>query len=180
MTIWSAEIKELEKLYESFKGHFPALEKELEQLIRTDDQNVIMLYSRRCLEAITADLCECELKRPRQTEPLKGIIDKLHKGGKVPSHIITSMHGLNHLSIYDTHPKDFDPEQIKPVLINLDIINKWYLKYKGFQIAGRQKLDVQANNIKLGKGRKFSLSIKSGILIPSILVTIVILGTLIF
>jgi hypothetical protein len=48
MSIWSAEIKELEKLHESLKGQFPDLEKELEQLIRTEDANVIMLYSRRC------------------------------------------------------------------------------------------------------------------------------------
>jgi TolB-like protein len=40
------------------------------------------------------------------------------------------MHGLNDLSTYGTHPKDFDPEQVKPVLNNLDIIVKWYLKYK--------------------------------------------------
>jgi hypothetical protein len=100
MTIWSAEIKELEKLYESLKGQFPVLEKELEQLIQTADANVVMLYSRRCLEVIITDLCECELKRPRKTEPLKGIIDKLHKEEKVPSHIITSMYGLNELSTY--------------------------------------------------------------------------------
>src|SRR5512136_443263 len=130
MPIWSAEIKELEKLYESLKGQLPDLEKELEQLIKFDDPNVILLYSRRCLEVIITDLCKCELKRPRSTEPLKGIIDKLNKEGKVPSHIITSMHGLNDLSTYGTHPKDFDPEQVKPVLVNLDIIIKWYLKYK--------------------------------------------------
>jgi TolB-like protein len=130
MTIWSAEIKELERLYKSLKGHFPDLAKELEQLIRTEDANVIMLYSRRCLEVIITDLCECELKRPRKTEPLKGIIDKLHKEDKVPAHIITSMHGLNELSTFGTHPKDFDPEQVKPVLNNLTIIIKWYLKYK--------------------------------------------------
>ena len=130
MPIWSAEIKELEKLYESLKGQYPELEKELEQLIQTIDANVIMLYSRRCLEVIITDLCECELKRPRKTEPLKGIIDKLHKEDKVPSHIISSMHGLNELSTYGAHPKDFDPEQVKPVLVNLDIIIKWYLKYK--------------------------------------------------
>ena len=124
MAIWTAEIKEIEKLYESFKGLFPELEKELEQLIRTEDANVIMLYSRRCLEVIITDLCECELKRPRKTEPLKGIIDKLHKEEKVPSHIITSMHGLNDLSTYGTHPKDFDPQQVKPVLNNLYIIIK--------------------------------------------------------
>ena len=130
MAIWSAEIKELEKLYVSIKGQLPDLEKELEQLIRTEDANVIMLYSRRCLEVIITDLCECELNRPRKTEPLKGIIDKLHKEGKVPPHIITSMHGLNELSTYGTHPKDFDPEQVKPVLNNLVIIIKWYLKHK--------------------------------------------------
>jgi TolB-like protein len=139
MSIWSAEIKELEKLYESFKGQLPDLEKELEQLIRTEDANVIMLYSRRCLEVIITDLCECQLKRERGTEPLKGIIDKLNKEKKVPSYIITSMHGLNDLSTYGTHPKDFDPEQVKPVLSNLDIIIKWDLKYKGIGTDIRTK-----------------------------------------
>lgn len=139
-----------------------------------------MLYSRRCLEVIITDLCECELKRPRKTEPLKGIIDKLNKEEKVPSHIITSMHGLNDLSTYGTHPKDFDPEQVKPVLNNLDIIIKWYLKYKDFKIPVKQKQEVQADNIKLGKGRKLSLSVKPRILIPSIMVIIVILGALVF
>jgi adenylate cyclase len=135
MAIWSPEIKELEKLFESFKGQFPDLEKELGRLIKADDENMILLYSRRCLEVIITDLCECELKRPRKTEPLKGIIDKLHKEEKIPSHIISSMHGLNELSTYGAHPKDFDPEQVKPVLNNLNIIIKWHLKYKGFQIV---------------------------------------------
>ena len=137
MAIWSAEIKDLEKLYESFKGQFPNLDRELEQLIKFDDPNVILLYSRRCLEVIITDLCECELKRPRKTEPLKGIIDKLHKEEKVPSHIITSMDHLNGLSTYGAHPKDFDPQQVKPVLNNLDIIIKWYLKYKNNVTNGK-------------------------------------------
>jgi hypothetical protein len=139
MAIWSSEINELEKLYESLKGQLPDLEKELERLIKADDENMILLYSRRCLEVIVTDLCECELKRPRKTEPLQGIIDKTHKEEKVPSHIIASMHGLNELSTYGTHPKDFDPEQVKPVLVNLDIIIKWYLRYKDFQIIGKPK-----------------------------------------
>jgi len=143
MAIWSAEIKELENLYESFKGHFPELEKELEHVIKSEDENVIMLYSRRCLEVMITDLCECELKRPRKTEPLKGIIDKLHKDEKVPSHIIGSMHGLNELSTYGAHPKDFDPEQVKPVLINLGIIIKWYLKYKHFETVGKSKSEEE-------------------------------------
>jgi len=145
MAIWSAEIKELEKLYESIKGQLLDLEKELEQLIQTTDANVIMLYSRRCLEVIISDLCECELKRDRGTEPLKGVIDKLNKEKKVPSHIITSMHGLNDLSTYGTHPKDFDPEQVKPVLNNLDVIIKWYLKYKdnGIDIKAKPAEDIR-------------------------------------
>ena len=130
MQIWSAEIKELETLYTSLKGRFPELEKELEQLIETKDANVVMLYSRRCLEVIITDLCECELKRPRKTEPLKGIIDKLKHEEKVPSHIIASMLNLNSLSTFGAHPKEFDPEQVKPVLNNLTTIIKWYLKYK--------------------------------------------------
>ena len=134
MQIWSSEIKEIEKLLESFKGQIPELGKELDQLIKSDDPNVLMLYSRRCLEVIITDLCEHELKRPRKTDPLKGIIDKLNKEEKVPSHIITSMHGLNDLSTYGAHPKDFDPEQVKPALNNLAITIKWYLRYKGLQI----------------------------------------------
>ena len=130
MQIWSAEIKELESLLTSIKGLFPELEKDLKHLIKTDDENVALLYSRRCLEIIITDLCECELKRPRKTEPLKGIIDKLHREEKVPAHIITSMDHLNSLSTYGTHPKEFDPEQVKPVLFNLTTIIKWYLKYK--------------------------------------------------
>jgi len=46
MAIWSAERKELERFYESFKGQLPDLEKELGQLIHFDDPNVILLYSR--------------------------------------------------------------------------------------------------------------------------------------
>ncbi len=134
MAIWSAEIKELERLNASFTGHFTELEKELSHLVSSDDPNVLMLYSRRCLEVIVTDLCEKELNRPRKTDPLKGIIDKLNKEEKVPSHIITSMHGLNDLSTYGAHPKDFDTEQVKPALSNLAIIIKWFVKYSGLQI----------------------------------------------
>ena len=125
MQIWSAEIKELETLYTSIKGRFHDLEKELEQLIKTEDANVVMLYSRRCLEVIITDLCESELKRPRKTEPLKGIIDKLNREEKVTSNIIASMQSLNSLSTFGVHPKDFDPRQVKPVLNNLTTIIDW-------------------------------------------------------
>jgi len=123
------------------RGQLPVVEKELRQLVKTEDANVIMLYSRRCLEVIITDLCECELKRPRKTEPLKGIIDKLYHDEKVPAHIITSMHGLNDLSTFGAHPKDFDPEQVKPVLNNLTTIVKWYLKYKDTHAISKAKAE---------------------------------------
>jgi TolB-like protein/Tfp pilus assembly protein PilF len=139
MQIWAAEIKELEKLFESIKGQFPDLDKELVQLIRTEDANVVLLYSRRCLEVIISDLCECELKRSRKTEPLQGIIDKLNKEEKAPSYILTSMSGLNSLSNYGAHPKEFDTEQVKPVLNNLTTIIKWYKKHKESHASVKEK-----------------------------------------
>jgi tetratricopeptide (TPR) repeat protein len=188
MPIWSSEIKELERLYESLKGQLPDLEKELERLIKADDENMILLYSRRCLEVIITDLCECELKRPRKTEPLQGIIDKLNKEEKVPSHIIASMHGLNELSTFGAHPKDFDQEQVKPVLNNLDVIIKWYLKYKKIEIKlketekqhfgdespaeviGTESIRKNNKPIRLSKQK-----LLSGLLITAILIIAVVL-----
>jgi TolB-like protein len=146
MTIWSAEIKELEKLHESFKDQLPDLEKELDQLLITEDANVALLYSRRCLEVIITDLCEYELQRPRKTEPLKGIIDKLRHEDKVPSHIIVSMLNLNSLSTFGTHPKEFDHRQVKPVLIDLTTIIEWYLNYKkiDFIVTAEEKVKQES------------------------------------
>ncbi len=56
------------------------------------------------------------------------------------------MHGLNELSAYGAHPKDFDPEQVKPVLVNLDIIIKWYLKNKDSNITSRSKTEKEKHN----------------------------------
>jgi TolB-like protein len=154
MLIWSAEIKELESLLSSIKGHFPYLEKELEQLIETKDANVILIYSRRCLEVIITDLCENELKRPRKTEPLKGIIDKLSHEEIVPSDIIASMQYLNSLSTFGAHPKDFNPEQVKPVLNNLSIILKWYIKYKSEKTETEEEEGCNDSRIQGFKGSR--------------------------
>src|SRR4030043_1750241 len=148
MTLWSAEIKEIERLYDSIKGKSPELEKELERLINASDENMLLVYARRCLEVIITDLCESELKRPRKTEPLKGIIDKLQREEKVPSHIIVSMQYLNSISSFGAHPKEFDPEQVRPVLINLITIIKWYVKYKDTQTIGKAKVEEEKNGIK--------------------------------
>jgi len=126
MAIRSGEIKELEALYISLEGQFPDLEKELDQLVKAADKNMVMVYSRRALEVMIIDLCERELNMPRGTQPLAGIIDKLKKEKKVPDHIIVSMRNLNSLSVFGAHPKDFNPRQVKTVLLDLTTILEWY------------------------------------------------------
>lgn len=170
MIIWSAEIKELEKLHDSLKDQFPDLGKELERLVKAEDENMVLVYSRRCLEVIVTDLCETELKRPRKTEPLKGIIDKLNHEEKVPSYIIASMLNLNNLSTFGAHPKDFDLQQVKLVLINLNTVISWYLKYKktgdeiNMEITESPKQDKIREFIPAGKQRN-----KSIIIVPAII-----------
>jgi TolB-like protein len=182
MTIWSTEIKDLEKLFDSFKGRHPKLDRELEKLIKTDDENMVLIYARRCLEVIITDLCELELKRPRGTEPLKGIIDKLNREEKVPENIITSMQSLNSMSTFGAHPKDFEPEQVKPVLNNLDIIIKWYLNYKGFRFPFKEKQEVQADVFDLSKRKEspFQKQSPRRILIPAFMGIILILALIYF
>ena len=181
MAIWSAETKAIERLLESMGGKFPELEKELQYLVKTGDENVALLYSRRCLEVIITDLCEYELNKSRGTEPLKGIIDKLQREEKVPSHIIASMHGLNTLSTFGTHPKDFDPEQVKPVLNNLAIIVRWYLKYKDPAAYGNIKAEEEKTeaapdkipaSIILRKNKKLLILISGLLAVAVIIMTI--------
>ena len=99
MNIWSSEIKDLEQIYKLLKGTQPELEKELERLIVSNDENMLLVYSRRCLEVIVTWLCEHELKRKRGTEPLQRIIDKLNKEEIVPHNIIVAMHNVNSMYI---------------------------------------------------------------------------------
>ncbi len=134
MQIWSSEIKELNQVYQSVKGKLPQLEKELGKLVTTDDENMLLVYSRRCLEVIITELCEQELKRHRGTEPLQRIIDKLNKEEIVPHNIVVSMQSVNSMSTFGAHPKEFEMEQVKPVLGNLKTILKWHLKLKGIEI----------------------------------------------
>jgi len=154
MNIWSAEIKDLEKLHDSFKGQHSRLDKELEKLVKTDDENMVLVYARRCLEVIITDLCERELKRDRGTEPLKGIIDKLNKEQKVPHNIIVSMQNLNSLSSFGAHPKDFDPRQVKPVLLDLTTVLEWYLDYMETQPTDEAEPDAPGQKRKEPTGVK--------------------------
>ncbi len=129
MTIWTAEIKDLEKLSRAIREKHPKLEKELSKLVKTDDENMALVYARRCLEVIIAELCERELKRKRGSDPMQGIIDRLNREEKVPHHIIVSMRNLNSVSNFGAHPKEFDPQQVKPALLDLNTILRWYSAY---------------------------------------------------
>jgi len=137
MNIWSSEIKELNQIYQTVKGTIPQLEKELGKLVATDDENMLLVYARRCLEVIITELCENELKRHRGSEPLQRIIDKLNKEEIVPHNIIVSMQGVNSMSTFGAHPKEFELKQVKPVLSNLETILNWYLKYKEILTPGK-------------------------------------------
>lgn len=173
MTIWSAEIKEVEKLHQFFKGKHPRLDNELDKLVKTDDENILLVYSRRCLEVMVTDLCERELKRPRGTEPLKGIIDKLNKEEKVPHNIIVSMQNLNSLSSFGAHPKDFDPMQVKPVLLDLTTILNWYLKYMEAQPTAEKKpAGPEATGKEPVGVKKGSATHKKQILLASVIVLV--------
>lgn len=117
-----------------------------------------------------ADLCETELNRPRGTEPLKGIIDKLNKEEKVPHNIIVSMLNLNSLSAFGAHPKDFDLRQVKPVISDLTTIIDWYLKHTGTETKAAQVSAKATTTVKGQEHPARGKSRKKPILIGSILV----------
>jgi hypothetical protein len=95
------------------------------------------------------------------------------------------MYSLNDLSTYGAHPKDFDPEQVKPVLNNLDIIIKWYLKYKesGKGIKVKPAEEIAQDNMSRPDAKK-SIIIRgkrmSGLLSGSIAIILVVFAVLFF
>jgi TolB-like protein len=174
MSIWTSEIKELNQIYLSIKGTSPKLEKELGKLVTTDDENMLLVYSRRCLEVIITELCEHELSRDRGTEPLQGIIDKLNKEKIVPHNIIVAMQGVNSMSTFGAHPKDFESEQVKPVLNNLKVVIKWYIKNREHQLKGIDKLSAQQEDLKTIPSENKIPKRKKRVLIYSILLLLIV------
>ena len=178
MNIWSAEIKEINQIYQSVKGRLPQLEKELSKLVTTDDENMLLVYSRRCLEVIITDLCELELKRHRGTEPLQRIIDKLNKEEIVPHNIIVSMQNVNSMSTFGAHPKEFETEQVKPVLHNLKTILKWYLDFRqnqdsGIADSGVSQRKKQSSSIKSKSKSTRKIGLISGLLLIASVIIVV-------
>ncbi|MEN8123207.1 MAG: hypothetical protein ABFS35_22910, partial [Bacteroidota bacterium] len=77
MQNWSTEIQELKNYYQSLSGKVADLEKELERLIKIEDEIGVLVSSRRCLEVIVNDICEKETIKFNKAVALKGRIDKL-------------------------------------------------------------------------------------------------------
>jgi hypothetical protein len=127
--VWDAELSELTSLYQTFRGQARALEDELVRIRETRDAVATLLIARRMLEVIVATLCQAKLKRPRGTDPLAGIIDKLGGTQSVPDYVLTSMKNLNGLSTYGAHPKEFSPRQVREALIALCSIMEWYAQF---------------------------------------------------
>jgi len=184
--MWSVELKELKNLHNNFKGKYPKLDKELGKLFNTDDENIVLIYARRCLEVIITKLCEIELGRPRGTEPLKGIIDKLNKEGKVPHNIIVSMHHLNSLSTFGAHPKDFDPKQVRPVILDLTTVIEWYYRYAEKTGVVDEKTDESVQSTsgdkikagKYGKTRKKVMFTSMLVIVLAVIISIVLIKLL--
>jgi hypothetical protein len=134
MSSWSPELSELEKFLKSIKGQIQSLEKELQSLLNASEEVTALLFARRSLEVMVVDLCETDLKRPRGTEPLQSILDRLVKDNVIPESIHTSMSNLVRISNYGAHPKDFDPRQVRGALIDLSVVVEWYITTKNISI----------------------------------------------
>ena len=134
MSSWSPELSELENFLRSIKGQIQSLEKELQSLLNASEEVTALLFARRSLEVMIVDLCETDLKRPRGTEPLQSILDKLVKENIIPESIHTSMSNLVRISNYGAHPKDFDPRQVRGALIDLSVVVEWYITTKNISI----------------------------------------------
>jgi hypothetical protein len=149
MKSWSKELEDLEKYLGSIKGQVQNLEKELQSLLKASEDVTTLLFARRSLEVMISDLCETALNRPRGSEPLQGIVDRLVKDEIIPESIHTSMSNLIRISNYGAQPKDFDPRQVRGALIDLSVVVEWYIDFKNFTLINPDPLMfVQENKVE--------------------------------
>lgn len=127
--LWDSELFELTEVYENFEERTDELKNELIRISETRDAVATLLIARRMLEVIIGNVCQRSLNRPRGTEPLAGVIDKIARSQQIPDYVITSMHNLNRLSTYGAHPKKFSIRQVREALMALCSIMEWYAGY---------------------------------------------------
>ena len=84
------------------------------------------------------------------------------------------MDGLNSLSTYGAHPKEFDPRQVKPVLNNLSTIIEWYLKYKRKEEKHESKIpdDIKEHIVKPTRSKIWKIISYASILVVVVLIVI--------
>lgn len=146
MNPFALEIDELKRLNQSLPDY---LGSEVLKIVQSNDEVVMLLYSRRALELLVRQICKQESIKISDTIPLKGIIDKLNKEQKVPSNIITAMLNLNSISTYGAHPKEFEPRQVKSALNDLVTILEWFLSYSSFQsVTEKEEMVVVPDDSK--------------------------------
>ncbi len=133
--LWDSELSELTLLHQKIGGREDELEKEIFRMRETRDSVATLLIARRMLEVIVTSICQAILKRPRGTEPLAGVIDKITKAEGIPEYVATSMGNLNKLSTYGAHPKDFSPIQVREALLALCSIMEWYAGHQPSQVV---------------------------------------------
>jgi len=124
--VWQTELTELTEMYARVHGQARRLEDELVRIRETRDGVATLLVARRMLEVVAQQLCEEILKRPRGTEPLARVLEKLRETKALPEYVLTSMQNVNRLSIYGAHPKEFKPRQVREALIGLCSILEWH------------------------------------------------------
>jgi hypothetical protein len=127
--LWDSELLELTEVYEKFEERTDELRNELIRIRETRDAVATLLIARRMLEVIVGNVCQRNLRRPRGTEPLAAVIDKIARSQQIPEYVITSMSNLNRLSTYGAHPKKFSIRQVREALMALCSIMEWYAGY---------------------------------------------------
>ena len=84
------------------------------------------------------------------------------------------MHNVNSMSTFGAHPKEFELEQIKPVINNLTTIIKWFSKYSDSQTTGKpivKKEPYSTTTVKRIKPRK-KLVVISGLILASVVIVL--------
>jgi hypothetical protein len=107
----------------------PPLAEELGRLLGTREDAAALVYARRVLEVVVADVCQKALRRDRGTEPLERLLDTLGRERVVPpekEHVLISMRNVNQLGKLGAHPKAFTLNHVREAFLALAPVLDWY------------------------------------------------------
>jgi hypothetical protein len=92
------------------------------------DLESALVRARRALEVVAIDLCECELRRDRGTEPLASLLGRFKEKHAVPESVLAAMDHLNKLGNLGAHPKPVRDRDVRQALVALTGVLDWYVK----------------------------------------------------